>query len=806
MGNVAKDFAQLISQSKSNKTGPYDTQATVKRVEGNTVWVSIPGGVDETPIDKTVNCTAGDKVQVRVSGGRAWITGNASAPPTDDKTANEAKGVAVIAQTTAVDAKETADAVEGIAQAAQHSADTAATAAAQAVIDAAAASSAAAAADAKAVQAKTAADNAQSSAENASEYAARALGNLSTVQSVAETLTWITAHGTMTLTTDVAPDPTHVYFVVDAGGDYTVGGVTYAIVTEPVTADMGTYYELSIDESLNNYVGTHLALDSEGLWLLPASSGTNKVLIATGAGSTYTTAGTYIIDSSGNTVASFRANGATIGEAINGNSRAEIGTDGMKIIQKDSGSDTEIAHMGYGPTIDNLGQTVDAPYYTLGQRMDINSPSVGSFNSAVHYITGNFVNYNDELYIANEDNGPGAWDSDDWTKCTTGLMSVAEGESVAAGYFTHTEGWHTFAGGFETAHAEGNQTMAAGTYGPHAEGFASKALAEYGPHAEGYGSVASGNYASHAEGFGTKASGINGSHSEGYGSVASGGASHAQNEATIAASNNQTALGKYNVADNADTYAVIVGNGTADNARSNALTVEWNGDVKSSGDIEDGSGNVLADKADTSAVPTKTSDLANDSGYITAETDPTVPSWAKASTKPTYTASEVGALPDTTTIPANTSDLNNDSGFISADSSGNVSLSGSITTGGHNNPIGYTTGNNTGTWSVTNASETNVPSANLTPLSLTPGVWIVFAQADFSSNSTGRRFIEITTSASGHITRSGVMQNAVSGGTTKMLTTAYLNLTNTQTVTIRVYQNSGAARSTTFNLSAVRIA
>jgi len=38
-------------------------------------------------------------------------------------------------------------------------------------------------------------------------------------------------------------------------------------------------------------------------------------------------------------------------------------------------------------------------------------------------------------------------------------------------------------------------------------------------------------------------------------------------------------------------------------------------------------------------------------GYITAETDPTVPSWAKQTTKPTYTASEVGALPDTTVIP-----------------------------------------------------------------------------------------------------------------------------------------------------------
>jgi hypothetical protein len=34
------------------------------------------------------------------------------------------------------------------------------------------------------------------------------------------------------------------------------------------------------------------------------------------------------------------------------------------------------------------------------------------------------------------------------------------------------------------------------------------------------------------------------------------------------------------------------------------------------------------------------------------ETDPTVPAWAKATTKPTYTASEVGALPDTTVIPS----------------------------------------------------------------------------------------------------------------------------------------------------------
>lgn len=90
-------------------------------------------------------------------------------------------------------------------------------------------------------------------------------------------------------------------------------------------------------------------------------------------------------------------------------------------------------------------------------------------------------------------------------------------------------------------------------------------------------------------------------------------------------------------------------------------------------------------------VPTKVSDLTNDAGYITGytETDPTVPAWAKASSKPSYTASEVGAvpttrtvngkalssnitltasdvsaLPSTTSIPSATSDLVNDSDFV----------------------------------------------------------------------------------------------------------------------------------------------
>lgn len=78
-------------------------------------------------------------------------------------------------------------------------------------------------------------------------------------------------------------------------------------------------------------------------------------------------------------------------------------------------------------------------------------------------------------------------------------------------------------------------------------------------------------------------------------------------------------------------------------------------------------------------IPTKTSELTNDKGFITGytESDPTVPSWAKQSKKPTYTAdevgarpstwtptaSDVGALPATTTIPSKTSQLTDDVGY-----------------------------------------------------------------------------------------------------------------------------------------------
>jgi len=66
--------------------------------------------------------------------------------------------------------------------------------------------------------------------------------------------------------------------------------------------------------------------------------------------------------------------------------------------------------------------------------------------------------------------------------------------------------------------------------------------------------------------------------------------------------------------------------------------------------------------------PQKLSQLQNDMGFLTGfiECDPTVPDWAKTPSKPSYTASEVGALPYDTFIPSRTSELLNDSGFLTS--------------------------------------------------------------------------------------------------------------------------------------------
>lgn len=508
MNEVVKKLSQAIDkQADKAKTTAYDTPATVRRIEGDTAWVHIPGGVDETPVKMTISAKEGDSVQVRVSGGSAFIVGNGTNPPTDDARANEAYAVA-------------GDAID--------SATMARTAALTAEASAASAQSAAASAQANAAIAKATTDEintyadsvsktvtqvladgetAGAAAQAATEAADSALYGLSTVEDVVGVLNWITAHGTMTLTSDVTVNPAHVYFIVDAGGDYVVGGTHYSIVSEPKDAELSTYYELTVDESVQNYVATHIVVDTEGLWIVPDSGG-NKVLIATGSGSTYTTAGTYIIGKVNNVDTIF----------------AQFTTNGMTT---NAASGTQIAHLGYGPGKNSGGGTSDKPYYTFGIRP--NGSTVGNY-------------------------------------------SVAEGSnSTASGYSSHAEGGSIASG--VCAHAEGDYSKATGD-SSHAEGNITTANAHY----------------SHSEGDRTTASGQS-SHAEGSSSESSGTGAHAQNLFTKASKAGQTALGTYNVEDTSSTtthpsgtagygkYAAIIGNGTADNARSNALTVDWSGNV-----------------------------------------------------------------------------------------------------------------------------------------------------------------------------------------------------------------------------------
>lgn len=142
-----------------------------------------------------------------------------------------------------------------------------------------------------------------------------------------------------------------------------------------------------------------------------------------------------------------------------------------------------------------------------------------------------------------------------------GSICEGSGYTTASGDYSHAEGYSTSASG-NYSHSEGYYTEATGNYS-HAEGFYTDATNKYS-HAEGYYTESS-NYASHAEGYYTKASGLY-SHSEGY--------------YTIAASNHSHVEGMYNIKDTNSKYAHIIGNGTSDSDRSNALTVDWNGTIR----------------------------------------------------------------------------------------------------------------------------------------------------------------------------------------------------------------------------------
>lgn len=316
----AWDLGRAIAGATRKESA--DRYATVTRRDPDGVtWGTIAGADGEVPLGGTLaDAAVGDVVAVEWRGGMPVASGNATAPSV---------GRVVV--------RELVDPVADVAESAVASAGRAHDAADRAEADAA--------------RAEGKADEATAAASTANAAAHGALLGLSTVEDVVDTLTWITKHGTMTLTTDTTVDPSKVYFVPDASGQYVVGGNSYSIVQNPTTEGLSGYYELTIDKSVENYIATHVAVTNEGLWLTPTSSSGYRVLIATGAGTTYTTAGTYIIDNSGNIRAII---GETITLGGSGENHVVIDANGFDYFNSNNyrvahmGNDVRLSPRGYG--------------------------------------------------------------------------------------------------------------------------------------------------------------------------------------------------------------------------------------------------------------------------------------------------------------------------------------------------------------------------------------------------------------------------------------------------------------------------
>lgn len=323
-------------------------------------------------------------------------------------------------------------------------------------------------------------------------------------------------------------------------------------------------------------------------------------------------------------------------------------------------------------------------------------------------------------------------------------------------------------------------------------------------HAEGYSSIASGNV-SHAEGRTCTASKL-ASHAEGYHTTADGLGAHSEGEYTIASSRAQHVGGKYNIDDANGTYAEIIGNGTGENNRSNARTLDWYGNEVIAGSLTTGDTDLMILKdVDASKQDNDVSSAKYPSLYIQDK--------AKRSVGKFGTNVEPGGAIKTeiysknydtsgTQVVQNTLQLNSyKDGTASIwvshadkwrDALG-VQHQGSIT-----NNSGWTcySGQQYCTAPAsTVTSLNNNTNTHICTLKLPVGLYVIIYMIRFNSNATGRRYMSINSSnAEGSM---GVINQvnsaAVNGDYTCMQLTSFINATSETTIYFRAYQNSGAA-------------
>lgn len=297
-----QDFLEAIKQDPVNVITTYS--AVVSHVDDQgVVWVYIAGSDEETPTSTiSTEVESGDDVNVEWRNNRLYIAGNVSNPSAGTLRVDVVEETATKAKTVADDAAYSAEVARLSAESAIGYAEIAGEAA---------------------VEAQTSADSAQASAISANSSANIALDQLGIVENVVGVLDLLTKHGEYQVTKDseVIPDkwyftrsgesPNYEYAVVnnpiqieyeltsdvDIDADktyYTRSGegteespYVYTPVEEPDVSEIGTYYEcifyelVGIDEAIQNYVSSQLAVDADGLWLRTAGTETKVLLSAT---------------------------------------------------------------------------------------------------------------------------------------------------------------------------------------------------------------------------------------------------------------------------------------------------------------------------------------------------------------------------------------------------------------------------------------------------------------------------------------------------------------------------------------------
>lgn len=278
-----------------------------------------------------------------------------------------------------------------------------------------------------------------------------------------------------------------------------------------------------------------------------------------------------------------------------------------------------------------------------------------------HKVSCAFAELTDEATVSASQAATLAADEETATKVPVQIKSKTEkrldgvgktaSDAGGVGKFTNTdrncEVFNDYENNVASAyysHAEGYMTTANAPYS-HAEGYGTVAR-EMSTHAEGRETTASGN-CSHAENTGCIASGSN-SHAEGYYTMATGEHSHASGNHTVAGSE-VFALGNYNKT--TDGVWLVVGNGW-EGQRSDALVLDRNGNLHISGKFtaDGGVGYVLPTATAYTLGGVKIGDnisvtadgviSVNLSEYLKSDE---ISDWAKAESKPAYTADEVGA-------------------------------------------------------------------------------------------------------------------------------------------------------------------